>query len=120
MRTLYKKKYGILIKNDIEIQGIREASKLAATILDKLCQKAKEGVTTNELDLLCRKLHEEAGARPAPLGYGKPPYPKVSALRLTKLSATAFPMTFLLKKAILSISMLPVFLTDTMATAAAW
>jgi methionyl aminopeptidase len=72
----YFKKYGILLKNEEEIQGIRRACRLAAHILDKTCQMAKAGVTTNELNAYAHKLHLEAGAVPAPLHYGEPPFPK--------------------------------------------
>ena len=72
----YKKKFGILLKTPEEIKGIKSACKVAATILDKLCQAAQLGVTTNDLDRLARQLHKEQGAVPAPLGYGNPPFPK--------------------------------------------
>lgn len=72
----YRDKYEIFIKTDAQIEGIRKAGHLAAQILDTLCDYAKEGVTTQELDLLARKLHKDAGAIPAPLHYGSPPFPK--------------------------------------------
>lgn len=75
-QDVYRKKYGILLKTEEQIQKIRASCKLAAKILDILCNEAKEGVTTNELDRLAQKLHLEHGAIPAPLGYGNPPFPK--------------------------------------------
>lgn len=72
----YLNQYGILLKNEKEIQGIREASQLAASILRATCKRVKAGVTTNELDAFAHQLHKEAGARPAPLGFGEPPFPK--------------------------------------------
>jgi methionyl aminopeptidase len=72
----YLKKYGIILKTKEQIQGIRHACKLAAQILDKTCEMAKAGVTTNALNSFAHQLHLEAGAIPAPLGYGKPPFPK--------------------------------------------
>lgn len=75
LRAAYKKRYDILLKTPKEIEGIRAACKLAAEILNKLCKAAQPGVTTKELDTLSRKLHKEAGAKPAPLGYGEPPFP---------------------------------------------
>ncbi len=72
----YLKKYGIIIKSEAHIEGIRRACKLAASILHKTCQMAKAGVTTNELNDFAHRLHLEAGAIPAPLGYGEPPFPK--------------------------------------------
>jgi methionyl aminopeptidase len=72
----YLKKYGIIIKNEKQIAGIKRSCKLAAEILNKLCDAAKIGITTEELDILAQKLHKEAGAIAAPLNYGHPPYPK--------------------------------------------
>lgn len=76
LKEQYLKQYGIIIKDNRQIEGIKKASKLAAFILDELVKKAQRGTTTQELDDLSRKLHKEAGAIPAPLGYGNPPYPK--------------------------------------------
>lgn len=72
----YRKKYGIVLKSKEEIEGIRQACMLAASILEQTCQQAAAGVATNELDAFAHKLHIEANAIPAPLGYGSPPYPK--------------------------------------------
>jgi methionyl aminopeptidase len=72
----YLKQYGIFLKNEEEIAGIRKACQLTAAILEATCKKAKAGITTDELDRFAHDLHLEAGALPAPLGYGSPPYPK--------------------------------------------
>ncbi|MCI0382011.1 MAG: methionyl aminopeptidase [Chlamydiae bacterium] len=72
----YHKQYGIILKNELQIEGIRKACKLSAQILDATCKKAKKGVTTEELNQFAHQLHLDAGAIPAPLGYGSPPYPK--------------------------------------------
>ena len=72
----YMKKYGILLKNEEQIAKIRTACQLTASILKKTCDMAEAGVTTNQLNAFAHKLHTEANAIPAPLGYGSPPYPK--------------------------------------------
>jgi len=72
----YKKQYGILIKTPEQIEGIRSACKLAASILQETCKMAKAGITTNQLNDFAQQLHKKAGAIAAPLGYGEPPYPK--------------------------------------------
>lgn len=72
----YLENYGIILKNPEQIEGIRSACQLAATILDQLCSAAKKGVTTNKLNDLAVQLHKKAGAKSAPLGYGDPPFPK--------------------------------------------
>ena len=87
----YSKKYGIILKNDVQIEGIRSACKLAASILEAACKMAKVGVTTIELDRYVRKLHMEAGAVPAPLGYGTPPYPFSICTSLNEVICHGFP-----------------------------
>lgn len=87
----YKQKHGIFIKTPEQIEGIRRASQTAAMILDKLCQAAKEGVTTNELDQLSMQLHQKANAQPAPLGYGDPPFPKSICTSLNEVICHGIP-----------------------------
>jgi methionyl aminopeptidase len=72
----YAKSYGILLKNEKQIEGIRKSGHLAAHILTETCKMAKAGVTTEELNAFAHKMHLDAGAIPAPLGYGEPPFPK--------------------------------------------
>lgn len=72
----YYRKHHILIKDEMQIIGIRDACYLAVQILNATCELAKEGVTTQELNDFAHKLHLDAGAIPAPLYYGQPPYPK--------------------------------------------
>lgn len=76
LAELYLRRYGILLKSPKQIQGIKRSGKLASDILTAVCQRAVAGVTTLELNDFAHKLHEEAGAIPAPLGYGHPPFPK--------------------------------------------
>lgn len=71
----YLRKYQILIKNDQQIDKIRSSCHLASQILDDTCAMAKMGVTTRELNDYAHRLHLEAGAIPAPLNYGSPPFP---------------------------------------------
>lgn len=76
MNDALLKKHHILIKDDKHIEGIRASCKLASQILEETCNFATKGVTTKELNDFAQKLHEAAGAIPAPLGYGQPPFPK--------------------------------------------
>lgn len=76
MQAAYLRKHNIIIKNPKQIEGIRRACVLTAQILDKTCAMAKEGVTTEELNAFAHQLHLDAGAIPAPLHYGHPPFPK--------------------------------------------
>ncbi|MEM8728035.1 MAG: methionyl aminopeptidase [Chlamydiota bacterium] len=91
MKEDYFKKYRIVLKTPEQIEGIRVAGKVAATILKKVCAEAKEGVTTQQLDDHAMKLHKEAGAAPAPLGYGHPPFPKGICTSLNEVICHGIP-----------------------------
>ena len=90
-KAAYFKNYQIVLKTPEQIEGIRAASKLAATILKKVSALAKEGVTTLELDDLSTKLHQEANASPAALGYGHPPFPKGICTSLNEVICHGIP-----------------------------
>lgn len=90
-REKYLKKYGIVLKTAEQIAGIRKACELTAFILDEACKMAKAGVSTNEIDQFVHKLHVEAKAIPAPLGYGSPPYPKSICTSLNEVICHGIP-----------------------------
>lgn len=87
----YLTTYGIVIKTPEQIEGIRIACQTTARILDQLCKAAQKGVTTLELDELSRELHHKAGATPAPLGYGSPPYPKTICTSINEVICHGIP-----------------------------
>jgi len=87
----YRKGFGIILKTPEQIEGIRRACKLAAYILQETANAAKEGVTTDELNTIAHKLHVEAGAIPAPLGYGHPPFPKSICTSLNEVICHGIP-----------------------------
>jgi len=91
LKEQYKKQYNILLKSREQIEGIRASCKLSASLLKKACEFAKEGVTTNEINDLIVKLHNEAGATPAPLGYGDPPFPKAICTSLNEVICHGIP-----------------------------
>jgi methionyl aminopeptidase len=88
---LYLKKYGIVLKSEEQIKKIEKSCQITAKILNILCTSAKEGVTTQELDDLSRKLHKQEGSIPAPLGYGSPPYPKTICTSLNDVICHGIP-----------------------------
>ena len=59
----------IPIKNDIEIQAMREACKIAATVLNRLCLVVEAGMNTYDLDQLAKKYIEGFGAKSACYNY---------------------------------------------------
>lgn len=94
----YKKQYNILIKSEKEIEGIRRACHLTRDILQEACKAAKAGVTTNELNELVLRLNRDAGAQPATLGYGDPPYPKAICTSLNEVICHGIPNDIPLKE----------------------
>ncbi|MBJ7449331.1 MAG: methionyl aminopeptidase [Parachlamydiales bacterium] len=87
----YWKKYKIRIKTEDQIKGIKAACLLNAQILDAVCLMAKEGVTTKELNDYANKLYKDAGAIPAPLNYGHPPYPASICTSLNEVVCHGIP-----------------------------
>jgi methionyl aminopeptidase len=87
----YHKQFGIILKTPQQIQGIKLACQLAATILKATCLMAKAGVTTNQLNDFADHLHRKAGATPAPLGYGEPPFPKSICTSLNEVICHGIP-----------------------------
>jgi len=59
----------IHLKNEQEIKIMRESGRLAAEVLDQLCQKTEPGITTQELDRFAEKLIRQRGAQPSFKGY---------------------------------------------------
>ena len=87
----YLRKYQILIKDDQQIEKIRAACVLASQILDATCALAKAGVSTQDLNDYAHRLHLEAGAIPAPLHYGSPPFPKSICTSLNEVICHGIP-----------------------------
>ncbi len=58
-----------MIKNEEEVEIMREGGRRLARILSTLCDAIKPGVTTGELDALAEKLMRDGGDEPALLNY---------------------------------------------------
>lgn len=92
----------IIIKTPEQIEGIREACKDAALVLDYIAPFVKEGVTTEQLDDLMLKYTEEVlGDKSACLGYtagGSVPYPKATCISVNQQICHGIPNEKPLKK----------------------
>jgi methionyl aminopeptidase len=69
------------ISTDEELQGMRAAGRLAASVLEMIGEHVRPGVSTEELNDLCHAMIvDELGCVPAPLNYtngpSTPPFPK--------------------------------------------
>ena len=58
-----------LIRNEKQIEGIREACRINSLVLDKVAECIKEGMTTEDIDLIVREETKKLGGIPACLGY---------------------------------------------------
>ncbi|HZV62750.1 MAG TPA: type I methionyl aminopeptidase [Methylophilaceae bacterium] len=70
----------VSIKNEVDIEKMRVAGRLASEVLDFISPHVKPGITTEELDRLCHDYMVNVQKTiPAPLNYAPPghrPYPK--------------------------------------------
>ncbi|NCW26667.1 MAG: M24 family metallopeptidase, partial [Betaproteobacteria bacterium] len=70
----------VVIKTAEEIEGMREAGRLASEVLDFITPQVKPGVSTEQLDRLCHDYMVNVQQTvPAPLNYAPPgysPFPK--------------------------------------------
>lgn len=68
------------VQTEAEIDGMRTAGRLAASVLDMIGEHVVPGVTTDHLNSLCHEyIVDEIGCIPAPLHYTNgvaPPFPK--------------------------------------------
>ncbi|MGN0512703.1 MAG: methionyl aminopeptidase [Lachnospiraceae bacterium] len=58
-----------IIKNEEQINGIKESSKINIAVLDYVASRIKEGMTTEEINTLVHNKTIELGGIPAPLNY---------------------------------------------------
>jgi len=64
----------VILKLPDEIERARASSQIVAEVLNKLRDKVKPGVTTNELDKFAEEVARKRGAKPAFKGYRGYPY----------------------------------------------
>lgn len=67
----------IVYKSPEEIRIMRDAGLIASAILDEMCEAAKPGVSTWDLDQIARRGIDKHKVKSAFLGYASPPYPAV-------------------------------------------
>jgi methionyl aminopeptidase len=66
---LYSSKYGIRLKKERDIEGIRKAGRLVLETLDLVESKIRPGIVTDEINTLVHEFTVKHGATPAPLNY---------------------------------------------------
>ncbi|MDY6802373.1 MAG: type I methionyl aminopeptidase [Cyanobacteriota bacterium] len=68
-RQKIKQSQGIHIKSEAEIEIMRQAAKIVATVLKEISEIVKPGMTTADLDAYAEKRIREMGAKPSFKGY---------------------------------------------------
>ena len=63
-----------IIKNEQQLQGMRESSKINVAVLDYVAEHIKAGMTTEEIDRMVYEKTTAMGGIPAPLNYEGYPY----------------------------------------------
>ena len=69
IKETYLKKYKIRIKQEKDIEGIRQAGRLVIATLDLAEERIKPGITTDEINTLVHEYTLKNNAKPAPLNY---------------------------------------------------
>jgi len=69
LKKEYADNYGIRLKEEKDIEGIRKAGRLAVDTLNLVEKHIKPGITTNYIDSLVDEFTREHGALSAPLNY---------------------------------------------------
>jgi len=69
LKEIYFKRYGIRLKEEKDIEGIKKAGELALKILDTVESKLRVGMKTEEIDKIVHELTVKNGAIAAPLNY---------------------------------------------------
>lgn len=91
----------MLIKTQEQIKKIKVSGKILASVAKELKKNIFEGVVLKDLDLLARKLIQEAGAEPAFLGYqphgADHPFPASICASLNEVVVHGVPNKYKLK-----------------------
>ena len=91
----------MLIKNQDQIKKLRVAGKILASVAKRIRQEIKEGVSLSDLNILAKKLIQEAGAEPAFLNYqphgAQRPYPASICASVNEVVVHGLPGKYKLK-----------------------
>ena len=95
LKSLYRRKYNIRLKNETDIQKIAEAGKLTIELLDLVESAIEPGITTEEINRIVHTRTLQAGARPAPLNYKG--FPKSCCTSVNEVICHGIPGDLVLK-----------------------
>jgi methionyl aminopeptidase len=96
IKNLYFRKYGIRLKDDAAIEGIRQAGLVALETLDLVEKAIRPGVITDDLNTMVHDFTVSKGAEPAPLGYRG--FPKSVCISINEVICHGIPGDRILKE----------------------
>ena len=100
-----------ILKTPFQIEKIRKSAELNTAILDEVARQIHIGMSTQEIDDIVYRFTKEHGGIPAPLNYQG--FPKSVCTSINNEICHGIPdENIIWKKAILSMLMYPLFLTD--------
>lgn len=95
-KDLYFQKYGIRLKENKDIEGIKKAGRLALATLDYVEARIRPGMATGEIDTLVHEFTIAHGAIPAPLNYRG--FPKSVCVSVNEVICHGIPGERILKE----------------------
>jgi len=107
IKKLYQAKYGISLKDEKDIEGLRRAGKIAVDTLAMVEPYIKPGVKTDDINTLVHDFTLRHGAVPAPLNYRG--FPKSVCISINEVVCHGIPGERLLKNGdIVNIDVTPI------------
>ncbi|MEP6866649.1 MAG: type I methionyl aminopeptidase [Deltaproteobacteria bacterium] len=81
----------IVYKSPSELEQMRDAGVIAASILNDICEAAKPGASTWDLEMIARAGIQKHKVKSAFLGYAQPPYPAVLCTSINEVIVHGIP-----------------------------
>lgn len=86
----------MIIKNEAELTALKKAGYVAALARDEMAKAVREGITTKELDMICKRILEENGALSAPMS--EYDFPGYSCISVNDVCAHGIPSDYKIKE----------------------
>ena len=94
--TIPPSPHHIVLQDKEGLDSLRISGRLARKVLDKTCQIAKPGMTTDEINTMVHQFIIEEGAYPSPLNYAN--FPKSVCSSINEVVCHGIPDGYVLKK----------------------
>jgi methionyl aminopeptidase len=95
LKKTYQTRYGIILKDEKDIEGMRRAGRIAVDTLEMVERHIKPGVKTDDINTLVHEFTVKHGAVPAPLNYRG--FPKSVCISINEVVCHGIPGERVLK-----------------------